>query len=993
MPRWSVALAVAVAMIVPSLGAAQVRPDSVRRDTLRTRADSLRADSLAGRDSLGRPRQKAELVKWVETDSVMQALMERRGYSVTRYQGDRVQFVAKERTLIIEGSPSAVSRDDALLVGDSIQYNDSTQRLIARGDTLVLRDPAQGPDDVRASGRIEYDVANRRGLVTNVNTAIESGQRWIVHGERAGFRSDSGPNGVVTSLYARHGWITSCEETEPHYHFASSEMKLIAKNILVARPAVLYIADIPVLWLPFIFQDIRSGRRSGLLMPNIGFSTLIRSNPNEQRIVEGLGYYFVLNDFIDAQVTTDWLSGARARNGFPGYTKLNVESRYNWRDRFIDGRIGASMQWLRDGSTNKQYSLSHAQRFSQRTQLTANMNYVTNTRAQFNSTYNPYVPNSTIRSSLSFSSGRGPFNLSLGGTQTQYPGRDQLDRDFPSLNITAKPIRLGEWLTWTPVFSTQTRQSFDIDLLSPQSFVFTPRPGGGLDSARVRQNNRSTSMSFDTPLEIFGFSWRNSFRLTDQSDDYPQKVTLSDPADSSRRELRVFRRTFATNLDWDTGINLPQILQGSWNIQPRITIQNVDSRAGFLTRSQFTGGGWVAQKKRLSYGVGASPSVYARFGGFGPVAAFRHQIQATLGYDYAPRDSVDDDFLRAVNATRAGYNAAEPQNIVSLGLTTNIEAKLRSRNDTATVDNARKIKILQLTLTTLQWDFERAKRGLTGLTNETFDYTVRSDLLPGFDFQVGYDLFQGETSNDSAQFKPFQTSIRGSLSLDKNSGIVLGLARLLGIDIGSDAIDTEPQERDTGQQSQYGRGSSQQFVAGQSLGGSLNRGSQLSIPQGEGWRANLTFSSTRDRPITGTNVQVLNPAIECERLRANPIGYDACLRQFATGQAGSNPFNPVQGGTIYVSPPQTNLSGTVSFHLTPKWGAQWQTNYDAEKARFGSHIISLQRELHDWNAIFAFTQAPNGNAAFNFLITLKAQPDIKLDFNRRSNRRDDTIVR
>ena len=44
--------------------------------------------------------------------------------------------------------------------------------------------------------------------------------------------------------------------------------------------------------------------------------------------------------------------------------------------------------------------------------------------------------------------------------------------------------------------------------------------------------------------------------------------------------------------------------------------------------------------------------------------------------------------------------------------------------------------------------------------------------------------------------------------------------------------------------------------------------------------------------------------------------------------------------------------------------------------------MQLQRELHDWRAIFGFTQSTNGNFAFNFTIALKAEPDIKFDYNR-----------
>ena len=48
--------------------------------------------------------------------------------------------------------------------------------------------------------------------------------------------------------------------------------------------------------------------------------------------------------------------------------------------------------------------------------------------------------------------------------------------------------------------------------------------------------------------------------------------------------------------------------------------------------------------------------------------------------------------------------------------------------------------------------------------------------------------------------------------------------------------------------------------------------------------------------------------------------------------------------------------------------------------------MSLQRDLHDWRAIFAFTQAANGNFALSFFVALKAEPDLKFDYRRQSYR-------
>src|SRR5688572_14823272 len=91
------------------------------RDTVKPRPDPARPDTLRP-DSAG----TRELVRWNETDSVMQALMARPGYSGTRYQGNRVVFDAETRTLDLDGDRAAIGRDQTLLVADSITYNDST---------------------------------------------------------------------------------------------------------------------------------------------------------------------------------------------------------------------------------------------------------------------------------------------------------------------------------------------------------------------------------------------------------------------------------------------------------------------------------------------------------------------------------------------------------------------------------------------------------------------------------------------------------------------------------------------------------------------------------------------------------------------------------------------------------------------------------------------------------------------------------------------------
>jgi hypothetical protein len=115
------------------------------------------------------------------------------------------------------------------------------------------------------------------------------------------------------------------------------------------------------------------------------------------------------------------------------------------------------------------------------------------------------------------------------------------------------------------------------------------------------------------------------------------------------------------------------------------------------------------------------------------------------------------------------------------------------------------------------------------------------------------------------------------------------------------------------------------------------------------------------------------------------IAYEACIEQQQRNPVGAVPIDRLTAGGPFIrQPSRENLNSQMSFNITPKWSASWGTNYDFRTSEFGSHSVTLQRELHDWRAIFAFTRTPTGNFSFNFFIALNAQPDIKFDYSRQT---------
>ena len=911
----------------------------------------------------------------------MQALTARPGYEATRYQGDRAIFNVQTRTLNLLGKRAGVERGQTLLVADTITYNDSTKILVARGDTNVLRDPSQGTADVVSRGSMAYNVELHRGLVKNISTSItETGLNWFVGGKDAAFVSDTS-RGHGTAFYVRNGSITSCDDSIPDYHFEAKEIKMVSKNIMVARPAVLYIGEVPVMWLPFIFQDMRSGRRSGVIPPRFGVSELFRNSPTYRRHVENLGYYFAISDYMDAQIALDWRSGARASDGDPGWVRINGDWQYRWLNRFLSGRMAMFHHAQRDGSSNTGLSWQHSQDFSQDTHLTANLNYVTNTFIQRTTTFNPAQVLATISSQANYQTKLGPAQLSLGGSSSQHPGRGEIDRTFPVFSLTAPTIGVAKWLDWQPRFDFSTNEQLHLDQGGQFPYRFFRNAQGASDSAKLDRNTRQTTSNFSTPLRIAGFSWTNSFSLSDRENNDPVTIVVNDPNDSSKKNSRVFAKTFVTNLDWQTGISLPSLLHGSLNLAPSISFENVDGSSGFWVRSNLSGGQFVHQSKRITANLGASPTLFALFPGFGSITRFRHSITPLISFSYAPAGSVSTEFLAATNRSRQGFLGALPRNQISLGLSHVLEAKMRS-TDTSSTAEPRKIKILSMTFSSLGYDIERARKThRSGFVTPNLTSNLSSDLIPGFQGGIGYSLYQGDVLSDTARFKPFRETINASFTLNSQSGIFGAITRVFGRAVPQknpqiERVEPSPDDALANR------------IAATPVAGITARNRQYSVPTTQGWQATLTYSSSRQRPPTGNGI-VINQdfTAQCQIYPVNSIAYQRCLEEAAANASSAVPVTTGIAGSPFIrTPPRDNLQSQMSFHLTPKWSGTWGTNYDFQARKFGSHQVTLQRELHDWRAIFAFTQAQNGNFAFNFFIALNAEPDLKFNYDKQTYR-------
>jgi Tat protein translocase TatC len=897
----------------------RARPDSVRA----ARKDSLaragppggQALDTAAARRLGLPTEPSRA--FPQPDSVLSALLELEGYRIVRYAADSVVLYADSQAVDLVGN-GLVEQEGATLEADTVRLRQAECRLAAAGTPSLFE-----KGTVLTGDRMRYDTCERRGFVEGALTNFEqSGVDWYLRG---GLSVDS----ASVRLFAGNSNLTSCDLPEPHYHFSSGAVKWVNNTILIARPTTLYVRDVPVLWLPFIFQDMRPGRRSGFLAPRFGINDLVRPNAGYARHVTNVGYYLALSDYFDLQLAMDWYSGSSV--------SLAGEFRYRWLDKFMQGGIGITRLWEEGadgvgGGRSLRLRWGHQQTFNLNTRLNASVDYVTSARVLERNTVDPYLATAALGSSVNFSKRFDWGTMVLGGTLRQDLTNNAVTQSLPSLSLTPVPLDIGI-VTWTPSLTLRNDRAYNQRGYTIEGI---PQPGDTvlpLDSILVE--NRVTDLQLATPLDIGGWNWQNSLSIRDEVREQRSVERVPDPDNPGDSVTRYNGIDFATSVDWNTAFSLPTLFPGSWKLQPSVGIQNTTS-GPFMIRNRNTNGAFVQQGKRLSFGASLSPSLFGFFPGFGPLSRIRHKVSPTLRWSYAPAATIPEDYARATRAGGTLQLRSPVQNQVSVGLSQNVEGKLKPAEGDTTTDprNARKVKLLSVSTSEVVYDFEQAKEpGRTGWKTDVVSNQLTSDLLPGFSLSMSHDLWIGVVGTDTARFKPFLNRLSARFTISERT-----ITSILGIIAGrgpSPTTDEPAPPLDT----------------------AVTTGL---IPGPSGDR----FQDYDRRPTRGVGRRPFSLSVTYDDLRTRPE--ETTSRSPLASQANR---------TVGLS---------IGFDPTRNWAVSWSTQYNLTTGEFGQHVIRLERDLHRWRATFQFLKSPNGNFAFNFFISLLDQPDIKLNYDQQT---------
>jgi lipopolysaccharide assembly outer membrane protein LptD (OstA) len=242
-----------------------------------------------------------------------------------KYWAEHIAYSMQNETTQLKSNASIEYGDMKLKAGHiGVYWRQNLLRARSLVDTLGSKDypvlSQKGQEDFNGQSMI-YDLKTQRGKVVAGRTKMDDGNYY---GEEL--------TRIDEDIYLMEdGYYTTCDvEDHPHFYFYSRQMKLYTDKIIIAKPVVLYIADIPLMALPFAVFPQKKGRSSGFILPSYDYRPR-----NGGRALKGFGYYWAINDYSDFKMTgTFW----------DQYEEFNLRSVLRYKMRYkISGSVDASM--------------------------------------------------------------------------------------------------------------------------------------------------------------------------------------------------------------------------------------------------------------------------------------------------------------------------------------------------------------------------------------------------------------------------------------------------------------------------------------------------------------------------------------------------------------------------------------------------------------------------------------------------------------------------
>jgi LPS-assembly protein len=558
-------------------------------------------------------------------------------------------LLVKEKKFILYGSTTTKFKD-VTLTAPKVELDQATNILTAYsekdslGNMITRADFKQGEQGFQ-SDIIRYNFKTQKGLTQNTYTRE---QEFYI--QAALFKKVN-----ATTTFAKRVVMTTCEYDVPHFGFVANKGKFISGKVAITGPVHPEFEGVPIpIYLPFGIFPLQNKRHSGFLPPQFTV------NQDFGLGLEGLGYYHVLNDYLDVTLRGNVYSyGGWSANLTPTYRK---RYRYN-------GALNLSWQHTKfNFKGDPDYSLvntffvswNHSvdSRARPGTSFSANVNAGSSKYNQYQTTNPNKNYQNQLSSSITYSKtwANKPFNFTLSANHNQNNATRLINIILPDAGFTVNTL-----------FPFQRKEMIGASRWYEKL---------GVGYSGVTRNQvafyDTTALPFSKLLDTMQYGAQHRF---------PISMSLPPLGPLIVSPFISYEQTWLTHR-----------MGRVWNDATQKVDTTYDKKGLFIDHS-------------VSFGVGLNTSIYGKFyfKKF-KLEKIRHTIRPNLSFNYKP--DLSKQYYDVIQTDPNGYKQAVSQfnnNLfsgyglgkyggISFGVDNNLEGKWVSKTDTGRVE--KKIRLI-----------------------------------------------------------------------------------------------------------------------------------------------------------------------------------------------------------------------------------------------------------------------------------------------------------
>ena len=597
------------------------------------------------------------------------------------YKANKIKYRLKHDESDFYGNVN-IRHDRTNLDAGFVNVNWKTDMLDAlpnvKGDTLsepilpVIKEEGRDP---MTGNAMTYNLKTRKGRVTQGQTKADDG---YYTGKR--IRNES-----QKVFFIENSTYTTCDLDTAHFHFESTKMKIIQNDVVVARPIILHLGQIPIFGIPLgIFPHKGGQRHSGWIMPSYG------DNKNRGQYIQGLGFYWAPSQYWDSRFTLGF--GDKQGATFRINTQYRVRYKFSGSLNFFNRQYLSGTNDIMDLTDNRNTSTTlrwaHKQELRNNQSLNANVTY--STSGDYNKKYGLSEAERMDQKAISNMSYSKRWPKSKNSFSANYYSNIDLlidEKTNPGSNYFISPNRAG----------TQ------INLENSTFPKFSFRHG----QSNLFPTNATKKRWYNT------ITWNYGLNYTNKNRDYYESVeTDSAMFGWERDSTGMLLEKNEQNNGWihTSSINAPQKLFKYISINPSVNLKSAwvnETQKGVWNGSTFDKipESGFASRTTGSFSMNTNTQIYGLFSiPIGPLRAIRHVMSPSIGYSWTPdfskrffnqdlgyviteKDSLGNEIYHdRFSGSMAGNTPRSERKSMTFGLNNIFQAKIKKGDEEKKVD-------------------------------------------------------------------------------------------------------------------------------------------------------------------------------------------------------------------------------------------------------------------------------------------------------------------